>query len=87
MTRQIALALTLDEKGFHFDTGYGFRGLTVSEAPGGWNCVIRGLDKRNSPVYAMTVAPDPAQGIADLFSALSHGTGDRLWRHDRFASS
>lgn len=87
MTRQVAVRLDIDDKGFIFDTGLTFRGLTISEAPGGWNCVLRAREKSGAPVYAMTTATEPAEGLAKLYEAVSHGKGERLWRHDRFATS
>ncbi len=87
MTREIALQLFLDPKGFVFDTEFVFRGITVSETSAGFNCVVRAWTKRGDPVYAMTTAQDPAEGLNRLYDALAHGNGDTLWRHDRFATS
>lgn len=75
----------IDEKGFVFATEYTFRGLTISEAPGGFNCVIRAREKTGMPVYAMTVDEDPTEGITRLYAALCLGNGKILWRQDRFA--
>ncbi len=86
MTRETALQLFLDGKGFVFDTGYIFRGLTISENGGGFNCVLRAWTRTNQAVYAMTTADDPQEGINKLYEALSHGNGDTLWRPDKFAS-
>lgn len=87
MTREIALQLFLDSKGFIFDTDHLFRGITVSETSTGFNCVIRAMTKTGQPVYAMTTAQDPQEGLNRLYTALAHGNGHTLWRHDRFASS
>lgn len=87
MTRETALQLFLDPKGFVFDTDYLFRGLTVSETSTGYNCVIRGTTKTGQAVYAMTTAQDPQEGLNKLYDALSKGNGHTLWRHDRYASS
>lgn len=85
--REIALQLLLDDKGFIFDTGFTFRGLTVSETSTGFNCVVRATSKAGGPVYAMTSDTDPAEGLNRLYDALSQGNGHTLWRFDRFASS
>lgn len=87
MSREIALQLFLDEKGFVFDTEHVFRGLTISETSGGFNCVIRAASKAGDPVYAMTTAVDAQEGFNKLYDALSKGNGATLWRHDRYAAS
>lgn len=87
MTREVALQLFLDEKGFAFDTEHVFRGLTLSETSTGFNCVVRATTKTGQAVYAMTTALDPQEGLNRLYGALTHGNGSTLWRPDRFAAS
>lgn len=87
MTRPSALQLIFDHQGFIFDTEATFRGLTISENSEGFNCVIRATLGANEPVYAMTTAEDPQEGLNRLYEALTHGNGSTLWRHDRYASS
>lgn len=84
--RSSSLSLTVDDKGFVFDTGHTFRGLTISECMSGYNVIIRALNKHGAPVYAMTTADDPGDGIFDLMSALTASSGASLWRPDKYAA-
>ena len=86
MTNARSIEIVVDEHGFAFETERTFRGLTISESSGGFNCVIRARERSGAPVYAMTVDSDPQVGINRLYEALSMGNGDVLWRHDAFAA-
>lgn len=87
MSREVALQLFLDPKGFVFDTDHTFRGMTISETSAGYNCVIRAWSRTNEPVYAMTTATDAQEGLNRLYDALAHGNGNTLWRVDGFATA
>lgn len=87
MTGSNAITIVLDMHGFAFETGLSFRGLTISETSTGFNCVLRAWEKSGSPVYAMTVADDPQEGITRLWLSVSAGNGSVLWRHDKYASA
>jgi hypothetical protein len=80
-----AIRLDFDPQHFAFETGYAFRGLTISEAVTGFNVVLRAYAPDRTPVYAMTTAEHPGQGLERLATALSKRDGYELWRFDRFA--
>ena len=81
------VSLHISEKEFVYATGRSFRGLTVSQGAGGtWNVVVRAW-KGDEPQYAMVVADAPAAGMQLLMELLSNGSGDSLWRFDRYTRS
>lgn len=86
MASKESVVIHIDEQGFVFETGVMFRGLTISETSGGFNCVLRGREANGNPVYAMTTAEIPDEGLNRLWDAVRRGNGSVMWRHDRFAA-
>ena len=76
--------LLFDPKEFSFLTGLTFRGLTVSEAPDGWNVTLRAFQEHDQAVYAMTCGPDPHDALLTLLNALSTRSGRSLWHRDKY---
>lgn len=79
------VTFTIHEKEFVFETGYRFRGLTISLHPEGWNIILRGFDRKDMPVYCMVVAEDPGKGLEQLFWIISARGGKDVWRFDKWA--
>lgn len=77
-------SLLEDPQEFAFRTGLSFRGLTVAQNGDGWNVVLRAFDTEHRPVYALTTAEEPAEGLSRLVEALSSGNGAQLWRLDKY---
>lgn len=79
------IAVSVSHKSFTFETDATFRGLTITPNHQGYNIILRGLLKGRTPVYAMTVAVDIAEGLAALVESLSGAGGAKLWHFDKFA--
>lgn len=84
MTLPTLDTLLLDSKHYSFETNTTFRGLSLSLNSGGWNVVVRAFLKDGTPVYAMTAADDPGEGLRGLLAALGAQRGTELWHHDKF---
>lgn len=79
------LPTILDPQVFAFETGYSFRGMTISENSQGYNIILRAYAPDKSAVYAMGSNADPLDGLQALFNALSTAKGTSLWRIDNYA--
>jgi len=80
-----ALSIIIDPKGFAYDTGVSFRGLTISEASDDYNVIIRGRLRDGQAVYAMTKSDNPEEALRNLMGVLGSKNGKQLWHKDRFA--
>lgn len=85
MLFSIHCEVKIDPQAFAFETGYTFRGLTVSEGGGVWRIILRGLSKKGEAVYAMSEHTDIHEGFEALYDALAGEGNNYLWHHDRFA--
>jgi len=75
----------LDPQEFAALSGLVFRGVTITPSRnGGWNVICRAW-RGPDPVYAMTDAKYPPDGLRMLAWAIGRKGGDEFWHHDRFA--
>jgi len=84
-TLVVPVQIDVDTKGFLFETGNVFRGLTVSPAVEGWNCVIRATDKKGVHVYAITSAETAKEACENIMGLLMSKEASYFWRLDAWA--
>ena len=78
--------ILVDEQSFTFETGYVFRGMTISPAVDGWNCVIRATDKKGVKVYAIQSAPTAEEACDAVMGVIQSKEAHYFWRMDSFAT-
>lgn len=86
MLYSIHCEVKIDPQAFAFETGYAFRGLTISEGPQGWRIILRATKSDGEDVYSMTEAIDIHEGFEKLYDAVTGKESGYLWHHDRFSS-
>lgn len=85
MSKKIHFGLVFDAKAFVFETGYTFRGLTVSSKDNQYNCVLRATDKDGVHVYCIHQADDPVEGFDVLWGLVTSKDAKYFWRLDGWA--
>lgn len=86
MASNYTLSLELSEKEFAYRTGVTFRGLTISQTGKGWNAIVRGTDRKGTPVYSLVQHSNPATALEVLIQSLSGRNGHQMWHRDKYAS-
>ena len=79
-------AVQVDLTRFQFETGSHFRGMTISPAVDGWNCVIRATDKKGVKVYAIQSAETIETACETVVELVCSKDASYFWRMDSFAT-
>jgi len=85
MSKNIHFKLVFDEQAFAFETGYAFRGLTISKKEDGYNCVLRATDAKGVHVYSIWQGEDPVEGFEKLWEGVTSKEAQYFWRLDGWA--